>query len=111
MSRLLVTNLPLEYGETVNVNTFNTLIRTLELNLRNFDPDNTRQIDDSTKNIANFNTGALVWNTNNNSLEVYTGNKWVTITTPTKQAGLESVGSVGRVSIKLAGATSITDTI
>ena len=53
MSRLLVTNLPLEYGETVNVNTFNTLIRTLELNLRNFDPDNTRQIDDSTKNIAN----------------------------------------------------------
>jgi succinylglutamate desuccinylase len=93
--------------EVVNAETYNRLVRVLEINLGEFDPDNIRQIDDTTKNIANFNPGSLVWNTNNESLEVYSGSQWITITTPKINKGLSATGSVGEVTLKIAGATSI----
>ena len=49
MSKLLVTRLPQETEEVVNPNTYNRLVRVLELNLGQFDPDNTRQINDAEK--------------------------------------------------------------
>jgi succinylglutamate desuccinylase len=107
MSRLLQTRLPIEMEEVVTPDTYNRLVRVLEINLGEFDTDNIRQIDDTTKNIANFNPGSLVWNTNNESLEVYSGNEWITITTPKINKGLSATGSVGEVTLKLAGATSI----
>jgi|TARA_R100000655_G_scaffold1061_1_gene4169 hypothetical protein len=93
--------------EVVNSETFNRLVRILEINLGEFDPDNIRQIDDTTKGQAQFNAGSLVWNTNNESLEVYSGNQWITITTPKINKGLSATGSVGEVTLKIAGATSI----
>ena len=107
MSRLLQTRLPIEMEEVVTPDTYNRLVRVLEINLGEFDTDNIRQIDDATKNTANFNAGSLVWNTNNESLEVYSGNEWITITTPKINKGLSATGSVGEVTLKLAGATSI----
>ena len=107
MSKLLVTRLPLEMDEVVNSETFNRLVRILEINLGEFDPDNIRQIDDTTKGQAQFNAGSLVWNTNNESLEVYSGNQWITITTPKINKGLSATGAVGEVTLKIAGATSI----
>tara|TARA_R110001583_G_scaffold187344_1_gene348612 strand:- start:31 stop:360 length:330 start_codon:yes stop_codon:yes gene_type:complete len=107
MSKLLATRLPIEMEEVVNAETYNRLVRVLEINLGEFDPDNIRQIDDTTKNIANFNPGSLVWNTNNESLEVYSGSQWITITTPKINKGLSATGSVGEVTLKIAGATSI----
>ena len=107
MSRLLVTQLPQEMEEVVSAGTYNRLVRVLEINLGEFDTDNIRQIDDTTKNTANFNPGSLIWNTNNESLEVYSGNEWITITTPKINKGLSATGSVGEVTLKLAGATSI----
>ena len=107
MSKLLPTRLPLEMEEVVNAETYNRLVRVLELNLGEFDTDNTRQIDDVTKNRANFNPGSLVWNTNNNSLEVFTGEYWITITTPTNDQGFQANASVGEVTLKIAGSTSI----
>ena len=45
MSKLLLaTRLPVSMEDTVNSDTYNRLIRVLELNLGTFDPDNTRQI-------------------------------------------------------------------
>ena len=107
MSKLLVTRLPIEMEEVVNAETYNRLVRILEINLGEFDPDNIRQIDDTTKGQAQFNAGSLVWNTNNESLEVYSGNQWITITTPKINKGLSATGSVGEVTLKIAGATSI----
>ena len=107
MSRLLVTRLPLEMEEAVSPETYNRLVRILEINLGEFDPDNVRQIDDTTKGQAKFNPGSIVWNTNNESLEVYSGNEWITITTPKINKGLSATGSVGEVTLKIAGATSI----
>ena len=107
MSKLLPTRLPLEMEEVVNAETYNRLVRVLELNLGEFDTDNTRQINDVTKNGANFNPGSLVWNTNNNSLEVFTGEYWITITTPTNDQGFQANASVGLVDVKTNGNISV----
>ena len=107
MSKLLVTRLPIEMEEVVNAETYNRLVRILEINLGEFDPDNIRQIDDTTKSQSKFNPGSVVWKTNNESLEVYSGNEWITITTPKINKGLSATGSVGEVTLKIAGATSI----
>jgi len=41
-------------------------------------------------------------------LEVWTGSKWLAVSTPQNNRGLEATGSVGEITIKTAGATSIT---
>ena len=108
MSRLLVTRLPQEMEEVVGAGTYNRLVRILELNLGEFDPDNIRQISDAEKTKLGFNAGSIVWNTNNESLEVWTGSKWLAFSTPQNNHGLEAAGGVGDVTIKIAGATTIT---
>ena len=108
MSKLLVTRLPIEMEEVVNAETYNRLVRILEINLGEFDPDNIRQIDDASKNQGNFNPGSLVWNTNNETLEVWTGSKWLPLSTAQNDHGLSATGSVGEVTLKLDGATTIT---
>jgi|TARA_Y100000004_G_C8693867_1_gene318749 hypothetical protein len=108
MSKLLVTQLPQEMEEVVSAGTYNRLVRILEINLGEFDPDNIRQIADSEKASLNFNPGSIVWNTNNESLEVWSGSYWLTLSTPQNDHGLSATGSVGEVTIKIAGATTIT---
>jgi len=107
MSKLLVTRLPQEIGEVVSPGTYNRLVRVLELNLGEFDPDNIRQINDTEKNKLGFNAGSIVWNTNNNSLEVYTGEYWLPITTPTNDQGFQAEASVGLVDVKTNGNISV----
>ena len=99
MSRLLA---------TVTGDTFNRLIRILEINLGEFDPDNIRQIDDAEKSKLGFNAGSIVWNTNNESLEVWSGSEWITVSPPQNPHGLSATGSVGEVTLNLNGATTIT---
>jgi|TARA_R100001163_G_scaffold1809_4_gene2805 hypothetical protein len=108
MSKLLPTRLPLEIEDKVSSETYNRLIRILELNLGEFDPENIRQINDSDKNIANFNPGSIVWNTNNESLEVWSGSEWIALSTPQNDHGLSAAGEVGKLTVKIAGATTIT---
>ena len=107
MSKLLVSTLPLAYEGLVESDTFNKLVRLLELNLGEFDPDNTRQINDRDKNRARFNVGSIIWNTNNQSLEVYIGNRWVTLTDPDEDNGKESRVTVGSVTVETNGNTKI----
>ena len=108
MSKLLVSRLPQEEEEVVSSGTYNRLIRILELNLGEFDPDNIRQIPDSEKTKVQFNPGSVVWNTNNKSLEVWSGSEWLGLSTPQNSHGLSATGSVGEVTLKIAGATTIT---
>ena len=108
MSRLLATRLPIEQEDAVTGDTFNRLIRILEINLGEFDPDNIRQIDDAEKSQLGFNAGSIVWNTNNESLEVWSGSEWITVSTPQNPHGLSATGSVGEVTLNLNGATTIT---
>jgi hypothetical protein len=108
MSRLLSTRLPQETEQEVSASNYNRLVRILELNLGEFDPDNTRQINTTDRDKAKFNPGSLIWNTNNESLQVWTGSKWLTLSTPQNDHGLEATGSVGAVTLKLGADTTIT---
>ena len=44
MSKLLQTQLPTSVDGSIDGNLYNRLVRILEINLGQFDPDNTRQI-------------------------------------------------------------------
>ena len=62
MSKLLQTRLPFAQGDTVNADTFNRLVRILELNLGSVDP-NAIQIFNSTEiSELQFATGAIIFN-------------------------------------------------
>ena len=70
MSKLLQTRLPFAQGDTVNADTFNRLVRILELNLGSVDP-NAIQIFNSTEiSELQFATGAIIFNS---TTEVHQG--------------------------------------
>ena len=106
MSKLLPTQLPIAQNE-VDPNTFNRLVRLLEINLGAVDLDNTRQLSENELNTINFNAGSIIWNTTLEVLQVYTGNKWVDIGTRLVDDGLEATSAVGKVTVRNNGATSI----
>ena len=106
MSKLLQTQLPLAQSE-VTPDTFNRLIRLLEINLGAVDLDNTRQVSENELNTLNFNVGSIIWNTTLEVLQVYTGNKWVDIGTRLVDDGLEATSTLGKVTVRNNGATSI----
>ena len=107
MSKLLQTQLPLA-SDNVTSDLFNRLVRILEINLGAVDLDNIRQISDPEKNTLKFNTGSIIWNTTVGVLQVYTGNKWADIGDRTLPKGFEMTSSIGEVTIKIAGSTTIT---
>ena len=106
MSKLLQTQLPLAQSE-VTPDTFNRLIRLLEINLGAVDLDNTRQVSENELNTINFNAGSIIWNTTVGVLQVYTGNKWVDIGERSLPQGFEMTSDVGKVSIKTNGDITI----
>ena len=108
MSRLLQTRLPISMTDTVESETYNRLVRVLELNLGEIDTDNVRQITTTDRDQVSFNEGSIVWNTDIGALQVYKGLYWENISTPSTPSGFEAVGSVGKVTLKLNGATTIT---
>jgi len=106
MAKLLATRLP-QAGNEVDANVFNRLIRILELNLGTFDPNATPQFNDSQISTLAFNAGDVIWNTSIGVLQVYTGNRWVQLHAPVSPQGYELQASVGSVTIKIAGDTTI----
>tara|TARA_R110002012_G_scaffold302640_1_gene503961 strand:- start:125 stop:451 length:327 start_codon:yes stop_codon:yes gene_type:complete len=106
MSKILQTQLPIATGD-VSSETFNRLVRILEINLGAVDVDQTRQVNDSDKTTLNFLAGSIIWNTTLGVLQVYTGNKWVDIGERTNDLGFEMTASVGKVDVKTNGDITI----
>ena len=106
MSNILQTQLPIAIGD-VSPDTFNRLVRILEINLGAVDPDQTRQVNDADKTTLNFLAGSIIWNTTLGVLQVYTGNKWVDIGERTNDLGFEMTASVGKVDVKTNGDITI----
>ena len=106
MSKILQTQLPIATGD-VSPETFNRLVRILEINLGAVDPDQTRQVNDAEKTTLNFLAGSIIWNTTLGVLQVYTGNKWVDIGERTNDLGFEMTASVGKVDVKTNGDITI----
>ena len=99
MSKLLATRLPIAQGTELSSDTYNRLVRVLEINLGEFDPDNTRQIDTTERDTLFFNPGSIIWNTSIGVLQVYTGSYWAHV-------GEISVKTNGVITINLGSSTT-----
>ena len=98
MAKLLPTNLPFAVDE-VSPELFNKLIRILELNLGQADLLNTYQVNTADRDKQNFNTGTVIFNTSENTLQLWDGFEFVNLSTPFTAkcivgAATSAVGSV-----------------
>tara|TARA_R100001377_G_scaffold55809_1_gene33089 strand:- start:603 stop:974 length:372 start_codon:yes stop_codon:yes gene_type:complete len=101
MSKLLPTRLPVSMESEVSSDTYNRLVRVLEINLGEVDPENTRNVTQAQRNTLNFNVGTIIWNTTIGALQVYKGLYWENLSTPTDPQGYEVLASVGVVTVTL----------
>ena len=101
MSKLLSTRLPISTTSEISSDIYNRLVRILEINLGEFDPDNTRQLTTAERDILTFNVGSIIWNTDIGALQVFKGLYWENISTPTNPQGFEAKSSVGSVTVQV----------
>ena len=106
MAKLLPSRLPLAMQE-VSPEVFNRLVRVLEINLGQFDPNRTPRFNATEVAELNFLQGDVIWNTSIDVLQVYTGNQWIQLHTPSNAQGFEMTASVGSLSVKTNGDISI----
>ena len=102
MSRILKGTLPFAPDQGgVDGNTFNKTIRLLELSLGSFDPDATPQYTSNKRDTLQFKAGNVIWNTSISSLQLYTGNEWLNVSTQSESGSnpLEATGQVGAVQV------------
>jgi len=105
MGSLLQTGLPMAYDE-VDPDTYNRLVRVLELNLSAFDPDTTNSVLASKRDENEYNKGDIIWNLTTSELQVWDGTKWYTLYSTTSN-GLSAIGAIGSLTVSTNGATTI----
>tara|TARA_R110000796_G_scaffold238312_1_gene358636 strand:- start:38 stop:370 length:333 start_codon:yes stop_codon:yes gene_type:complete len=105
MGKLLETKLPLSIGE-VSSDTFNRLVRVLELSLNRVDVDSTLSVNETQRNQNKFNKGDIIWNLSTNQLQLWNGQTWVDLYSGNEK-GIQAVGQIGNVTVATGGATSI----
>ena len=76
MSKLLPTRLPLAQGQTVSPDTFNRLVRVLEINLGAFDPSFSAHYSSDERDSKAFTAGSIIFNTSESDLQGYDGTQW-----------------------------------
>jgi hypothetical protein len=98
MSKLLPTRLPLAQGQTVSGDTFNRLVRVLEINLGAFDPSFSSHYNLDERDSLQFSTGSIIFNTTNMIHQAFDGTQWRNLyehqTYPTGVSITTSLGSV-----------------
>ena len=105
MAKLLETKLPVAIGE-ISPETFNRLVRVLELSLNRVDIDSTLSVNETQRNENKFQAGDIIWNLSTNQLQVWTGATWVDVYAGTER-GVEGVSGVGKLSVSTNGATEV----
>jgi len=101
MSKLLPSRIP-NATDVVTPEIFNRLVRVVELNLGEFDPDNTRQVNQSSRDKEFFNQGAIIFNTNTDTLQCWDGTQWRDLFTSQFYAtstGYSMTSSLGTVTV------------
>jgi len=100
MSKLLQTRLPLADGQSVTADTFNRLIRILELNLGSVDP-NAVQIFNATEiSELQFATGAIIFNSTTEVHQAFDGTEFRNLYQhQTYLTGLSVTMSLGTVTV------------
>ena len=105
MSKLLETKLPVAIGP-ITPEIFNRLVRVLELSLNKVDVNSTVNVNESQRNINQFNSGDLIWNLSTQQLQLWTGEQWSDIYSGTEK-GVQGTMSLGQVSVSTNGNTII----
>ena len=105
MGKLLETKLPTAIGE-ISPETFNRLVRVLELSINTVDIDATLNVNETQRNENKFQTGDLIWNLSTSQLQLWNGKQWIDIYTGTER-GVEGVSALGTLSVSTNGATTI----
>ena len=105
MAKLLETKLPVAIGE-LSPETFNRLVRVLELSLNRVDIDSTLSVNETQRNINKFQAGDLIWNLSTSQLQLWTGATWVDIHAGTER-GVEGVRGLGKLTVSTNGATEV----
>ena len=106
MAKLLPSRLPLAMQE-VSPEVFNRLVRVLEINLGQFDPNRTPRFNATEVAELNFLQGDVIWNTTLNVLQVYSGNNWIDLTDNPNTAGYEATKRLGTISVITGGDITI----
>ena len=105
MAKLLETKLPVAIGE-ISPETFNRLVRVLELSLNRVDIDSTLSVNETQRNDNKFQAGDIIWNLSTSQLQLWTGSLWVDIYAGTER-GVEGVSGLGKLSISTNGAIEV----
>ena len=105
MAKLLETKLPVAIGE-LSPETFNRLVRVLELSLNRVDIDSTLSVNETQRNDNKFQAGDVIWNLSTSQLQVWTGATWVDVYAGTER-GVEGVSGLGKLSVSTNGATEV----
>tara|TARA_R110001592_G_scaffold46984_2_gene149308 strand:+ start:34 stop:360 length:327 start_codon:yes stop_codon:yes gene_type:complete len=105
VAKILETKLPIAMGE-ISPETFNRLVRVLELSLNKVDINSTLSVNETERNENKFQNGDLIWNLETEQLQLWNGLQWVNIYTGTEQ-GVEGAAFLGKITVSTNGATTI----
>jgi len=100
MSKLLPTQLPFAQGETVSADTFNRLIRILEINLSSVDPDAIKSYKSTDISELQFATGDIIFNSTTEVHQAFDGTQFRNLYEhQTYLTGLSATMSLGTVTV------------
>ena len=105
MAKSLETKLPVAIGE-ISPETFNRLVRVLELSLNRVDIDSTLSVNETQRNDNKFQVGDIIWNLSTSQLQLWTGAAWVDIYVGAER-GVEGVSGLGKLTVSTNGATEV----
>ena len=102
MSKLLQTRLPLAEGQTVSADTFNRLVRILEINLGSVDPDAIQVFNSTEISELQFATGAIIFNSTTEVHQAFDGTEFRNLYQhQTYLTGLSVTMSLGTVTVTI----------
>ena len=100
MSKLLQTRLPVAEGQTVSADTFNRLVRILEINLGSVDPDAIQVFNSTEISELQFATGAIIFNSTTEVHQAFDGTEFRNLYEhQTYLTGLSVTMSLGTVTV------------
>jgi len=100
MSKLLQTRLPIAEGQTVTADTFNRLVRILEINLGSVDPDAIQVFNSTEISELQFATGAIIFNSTTEVHQAFDGTEFRNLYEhQTYLTGLSGTMSLGTVTV------------
>ena len=106
MAKLLPSRLPIALEE-VTPEIFNKLVRILEINLGQFDPNRTPRFNATEIAEFKFIQGDIIFNASKEVLQVYNGDDFIDLTTNFNEKGFKATTSLGFVSVKTSGNISV----